>query len=177
MNPPGELEEQNDDDDDDSYDDSDYTDDEDEEEFSIELEAAKERARHHFRLKRWDLTTVEFEAYAATRISSWIRGIQSRQFFFELKCWREDEKDARAAVEIAERDLKQAKASQLFYKKAASMTRPQWKIFAATLIQSKWRSIRQKRAYEKDKINRSLELGLKINWIQNEMGAWIRTLG
>jgi len=158
----------------DEEDESDYSDDSsDEDEDALEIAAAKERARHHFRLKRWDMKKADFEAYAATRISAVIRGHQSRKFFFELKCWKEDEKDAKATVKQAEKDLKQAKAAQAFYQKAASMgTRSQWKAFAATMIQSSWRAKKQQKLYEKEKFNRTLAAGFRVNCLMNSEGVW-----
>ena len=115
---------------------------------SVESLHAKERARHHFIIKRDTLTKADYEAYAASRISAFVRGYQSRKFFFEHKCWKEDEKEALEAIEIGQRDLKQAKAAQVFYKKVASMTRPQYRNFAATMIQSHWRGFSAKKNYK-----------------------------
>jgi len=165
-----------DEDDEDEDDEDEDDEDEDDEAISLERAAAEERARHHFRLKSWDMTKVEFEGYAATRIAALVRGHQSRNFFFELKCWKEDEKTAADALKQAEKDLKQAKAAQIFYKKVSSVPRTQWKGFAATMIQSIWRSKKQHTAYQKEKLARDLAKGLRVNWIRAENGIWKRTL-
>jgi len=147
--------------DDESDGDYDDRDDEDEREPS-EIEASRKRAEHMFLLKRMDLRKEDFEAYAATRISALVRGYQSRMFFFELKCWKEDEKDAREELKQAKFDLKRAKSKQNFYKKLASITRPQWKSFAATMIQTKWRAKKQQVIYKKEKLAREMELGFTV---------------
>ncbi len=115
-----------------------------------------------FLLKRMDLRKEDFEAYAATRISALVRGYQSRMFFFELKCWKEDEKDAREELKQAKFDIKRAKSKQNFYKKLASITRPQWKSFAATMIQAKWRAKKQQMIYKKEKLAREMEVGFTV---------------
>jgi len=168
-----EDEDEDEDDEDQSESDSDEDDDD---ALTVEQHAAEERARHHFRLKRWDMTKVEFESYAATRIASLVRGHQSRNFFFELKCWKEDEKTAADAMKQAEKDLKQAKAAQIFYKKVSSVPRTQWKGFAATMIQSIWRSKKQHTAYQKEKLARDLAKGLRVNWVRAENGIWKRSV-
>lgn len=160
----------------DEDDDEDYDEDGDEDAMTLEREAAEERARQHFRLKKWDMTKVEFEAYAATRIAALVRGHQSRNFFFELKCWKEDEKTAADALKNAEKDLKKAKAAQVFYKKMSSVPRAQWKGFAATMIQSIWRSKKQRAVYEEEKLARDLEKGLRVSWVRAENGSWKRTV-
>lgn len=154
-------------DDDTEYDDdeidSDYDDDDDEDEREpSEIEESRNRAQQLFRLKRMDLKKDDFEAYAATRISALVRGYQSRMFFFELKCWKEDEKNALEEAENAKIVLKKAKSAQNFYKKIASMKRTQWKAFAATMIQAKWRSKKQLENYKKEKLARNMEVGFKV---------------
>jgi hypothetical protein len=168
--------EQEEDSDDEDDEDEDDDDDEDEEVISLEREAAEERARQHFRLKRWDMTKVEFEGYAATRIAALVRGHQSRNFFFELKCWKEDEKTAADALKQAEKDLKKAKTAQIFYKKISSVPRTQWKGFAATMIQSIWRSKKQRAVYEEEKLARDLAKGLRVSSIRAENGTWKRSV-
>lgn len=145
-----------------------------EEDNNLEAAAARERARHHFIIKRVTLTKAAYESYAATRIAALVRGRQSRTFFFEYKCWVEDEKDAKAAMEIAKKDIKQAKAAQIFYKKLFSMTRPQQRVFAATMIQSIWRTKKQQEVYKAAKLVKDLEKGIRVNWIR-ENGIWKRT--
>ena len=163
-------------DDEESDEDSDEEDENDVEDYA-EIIQARERAEKLFRLKRWDMKKADFEAYAATRISALVRGHQSRNFFFELKCWKEDEVNAKAAAEQAEKDLKKAKAAQAFYKKAASMTLPKWKTFAATMIQARWRGRKQQKAYEDEKLNRFLAAGLRVNCSMNSEGVWSHTVG
>ena len=145
-----------------------------EEDENLEAAATRERARHHFIIKRATLTKADYEGYAATRIAALVRGHQSRTFFFEYKCWVEDEKDAKAAMDIAEKDLKKAKAAQIFYKKLFSMTRPQQRVFAATMIQGIWRTKKQQELYKAAKLVKDLEKGLRVNWIR-ENGIWKRT--
>jgi len=170
------AEQEDDSDDEDDDDDEDYDEDEDEDAMTLECAARLERARNHFRLKKWDMTKVEFEDYAATRIAALVRGHQSRNFFFELKCWKEDEKTAADALKNAENDLKKAKAAQVFYKKMSSVPRTQWKGFAATMIQSIWRSKKQRTVYEEEKLARDLAKGLRVNWVRAENGSWKRTI-
>ena len=140
----------------------------------LDAAATREHARHHFIIKRATLTKASYEAYAATRIAALVRGHQSRTFFFEYKCWVEDENEARFAMGIAEKDLRKAKAAQMFYKKLFSMTRPQQRVFAATMIQSIWRTKRQHEVYKAAKLVKDLEKGLRVNWIR-ENGIWKRT--
>jgi hypothetical protein len=156
---------------------SDEDEDEDEVEDYAEIIESRERAEHMFRLKRWDMTKAEFEAYAATRISALVRGHQSRQFFFEMKCWKEDERNAKASAEQAEKDFKKAKAAQTFYKKVASMTLPKWKTFAATMIQSSWRAKKQQKTYQKERLSRALAAGLRVNCSMNTDCLWTQTIG
>jgi len=159
--------------------DEDDSDDSEDDEGEVRVTEAQERAEQLFRLKRWDMTKAQLEAYAATRISALVRGHQSRQFFFELKCWKEDEVNAKATIDIGLKDYKQAKAAQAFYKKAASMaTRSEWKAFAATIIQTKWRSRKQQKAYEKEKLNRYLSKsmeGIRFTCSFSAEDWWTRT--
>jgi len=148
--------------DDESDDDDDSDDDHEDEREPSEIEASRKRAEHMFLLKRLDLKKEDFEAYAATRISALVRGYQSRMFFFELKCWKEDEKDAREELKEAKFQIKRAKSKQNFYKKLASITRPQWKSFAATMIQAKWRAKKQQVIYKKEKLAREMEVGFTV---------------
>ena len=74
----------------------------------------------------------------------------------------EDEKNALEEAENAKIVLKKAKSAQNFYKKIASMKRTQWKAFAATMIQAKWRSKKQLENYKKEKLARNMEVGFKV---------------
>ena len=162
-----------DDEDDEDEDDEDSTSDEDSSENEdLEKAAMRERARHHFIIKRANLTKADYQAYAATRIAALVRGHQSRTFFFELKCWKDDEKNALESMKLIEKDLEQARASQVFYKKVSSMTSTQRKKFAATLIQSAWRAKKQKKAYEVQRISRALMSSMTVVSVLNKEGAW-----
>lgn len=158
--------------DDESDDDSDTSSEYD----SIEQAAAAERARHRFRLKRWDMTESEMRNYAATRISALVRGHQSRMFFFEFKCLRQDEASYIEALNMATRDLQKAKAAQVFYRKAASMTRPEYLAFSAAKIQSVWRGRKQKGIYKEQLEKQALESGLMIKWSKGADNTWTRDI-
>jgi hypothetical protein len=154
-------EEDDDEDEDDTDDDTDDdSDDDSDDDIDIELHASRERARHLFRLKQWDMRKAELEAYAATRIAALVRGHQSRKYFLEMKCWKEEEIDTLKNIKKSNKDLITIKASMRFYWKVASMTRPQMNIFAATKIQSRWKAFRQQKHYSA--IKGSIVKGLKI---------------
>jgi hypothetical protein len=161
--------------DDDSVDDGESEDNSNVNEY-LERAAAEERARHRFRLKRWDMTVDELKAYAATRISALVRGHQSRMFFFEFKCLKQDEVSYIAALNETTKELQKTKAAQIFYTKAASMTRPQYLAFSAVKIQSIWRGKKQKHVYENEKIARALNTGATVHSTLSTDGSWNRVV-
>jgi len=141
--------------------DDDYTDDDtDDEDDDIELNAARERARYSFRLKRWDMTKDELEAYAVTRIAALVRGHQSRKVLFELKFLKQREVETMNDIIEFQKDLISIERGMVFYKKLASMSYSQRRAFAATKIQSLWKSRKQFEIYKLLKPFKSLRVTL-----------------
>jgi len=166
-----------------NIDDQDEEEDDDEEEVDDVFEsyidmAAQERAIIRFSRYRREMTTDEFLAFAATKISSCVRGFFARKSYDDhmasyIKMEKAIIRRAKSRIEYTN-----AKVRAALHSKNRHMSRPQWVSFMATYIQTWWRERKNIRKMRRDAenaaINAALAKGLIITWKRVSETRWER---